>query len=279
MADRNFREMLEKQWADGKFVCVGLDSDYNKIPESAIKPTVYETILKFNVAIIQATADLVCAYKPNIAFYAGQGLDGIKALIATITYIMQYAPRVPVILDAKVGDIENTNKGYVRFVFGVLKADAVTVYPYLGKTAMQPFLDEKDKGIIVICKTSNKDSDEFQNLQINGVPLYKIVAKHIAARWNENNNCAVVVGATYPAELQEVRGIVNDMPILIPGIGKQGGDLEKTVQVGASGLGTGMMINSSRGIIFASQKPDFAQTARQETGKLHNAINKLRKGV
>lgn len=274
MGDRNFRQMLEKKWSEGKFVCVGLDSELGKIPESIHKKHVADTIREFNLRIVDATKDLVCAYKPNLAFYAAQGANGLDALWQTIRNIKIRAPDVPVILDAKYADIGNTNAGYVKFAFEYLGADAVTVHPYLGREALQPFLNCKDKGIFVLCRTSNPGAGEFQDLVISGVPLYNHVARHVASHWNVNDNCALVVGATYPDELRQVRMLVGDMPILIPGIGAQGGDVEKTVE--AAG-GNRMIINSSRGIIFASNGPDFAEAARRETLSLHNLINQYRK--
>ncbi len=187
------------------------------------------------------------------------------------------APDVPVILDAKDMDIGNTNTGYVRMAFEYCQADAITINPYLGMEAAQPFLDQKDKGIIVLCRTSNKGSGEFQDLLIKSdMPLYQYVASRVAKYWNKNGNCALVVGATYPNELAQVRRIVGDMPILIPGIGVQGGDVEATVKAGRDSRGQGMIINASRSIIFASNGPDFAEAARRETLKLHNLINQYR---
>ena len=301
--NRNFRSLLEAKWAEGKFVCVGLDSELGKIPESARRQTTGRTILNFNEAIIDATKDAVCAYKPNVAFYEAYGEGGLRALGETIDYIQKYAPDVPVILDAKFADIGNTNASYAEFAFEYLGADAVTVNPYLGGETLQPFLDRKDKGIFVLCRTSNLGADEFQDRDVmltdddqvlffgdenkneedmereewrSYLPLYQYVAYKVAREWNENSNCAVVVGATYPGELREVRRIVGDMPILIPGIGAQGGDVEKTVKEGRNSRGNGMIINSSRGIIFASNGADFAEAARRETLKLHTLINQYR---
>jgi len=279
---------VEKQWARNHFVCVGPDSDYSKIPDivkRAIRDRfkeklvngpeqAAESIFKFNVEIVQATADIVCAYKPNIAFYESYGPDGITALRQTVGFIKAHAPEVPVILDAKRADIGNTNDEYVEMAFNVLGADAITIHPYLGQEAMQSFLDQKDKGIIVLCRTSNPGAGEFQDLKV-GVgrePIYQIVARRVAEHWNKNGNCAVVVGATYPEELREVREIVGDMPILIPGIGKQGGDLKKTIKAG----GREIIINLSRGVIFASNGPNFAQVAREEVVKLNELINQYR---
>ncbi len=288
---RNFLQMLKEQWARGHSVCVGVDSAFSKIPESAkravigkagsmpevemIDPKIIEEIIvRFNVEIVDATADLVCAYKPNLAFYAKHGTSGVSALARTIAYIQGQYSEVPVILDAKYGDIGNSNERYVQTAFNIFNADAVTVHPYLGQEAMQPFLDQRDKGIIVLCRTSNSGAGEFQNLPIGREPLCNVVARQVAEHWNENNNCAVVVGATYPEDLQEIRKIVGNMPILIPGIGKQGGDLKKTVEAG----GREIIINSSRGVIFASNGSDFAQAARDEIVRLNESISQYQNG-
>lgn len=284
MSNRNFRQMLETQWSRGNFVCVGLDSEFSKIPESVRRSgnecdvSVANTVVAFNRAIVEATKDIVCAYKPNTAFYEAYGAEGISALQRTIADIHAIAPDVPVILDAKRADIGNTNAGYVNAAFDFLQADAITVHPYLGAEALQPFLARAEKGVIVLCRTSNPGAGEFQDLSVNGEPLYRFVARRVAndRKWNQNGNCALVVGATYPDELREVRGLVGDMPILIPGIGAQGGDVEKTVSAGKDGRGQGMIVNSSRGIIFASKGTDFAEVARRETEKLRDLINQYR---
>jgi orotidine-5'-phosphate decarboxylase len=290
MGDRNFREMIEARWAADRFVCVGLDSEYEKIPEAARKDGVVETIVLFNRAIVEATAAYACAFKPNIAFYEAYGDYGLIALQRTILDIHKLAPEVPVILDAKRADIGNTNMGYVREAFDFLHADAVTVHPYLGAEALAPFLELKDKGIIVLCRTSNPGAGELQDLQVgvsgrfgkgfhhtlSYVPFHQYVAHKVATAWNKNGNCAVVVGATYPRELAQIREIVGDIPILIPGIGAQGGDVEKTVKAGMNSHSTGMIINSSRGIIFASKGNDFVDAARRETIRLHDLINQYR---
>ena len=290
--------MLEAQWSRGNFVCVGLDSDLKRVPDSikiheqdsSDEPdwhiNVTKTLRSFNRAIVGATKDLVCAYKPNAAFYEAHGAEGIAALQRTIADIHVIAPDVPVILDAKRADIGNTNASSVKFAFDYLGADAITVHPYLGAEAMRPFLARAEKGIIVLCRTSNPGADEFQDLLVqirsddypNGtyIPFYQVVALSVAMRWNANKNCALVVGATYPDELREVRGLVGDMPILIPGIGAQGGDVEKTVSAGKDSRGQGIIVNSSSGIIFASKGADFAEAARRETEKLHDLINQYR---
>lgn len=294
MSGRNFRELLEARWASGKFVCVGLDSDLTKIPEAAQvsdpdHPDAFlgldaeSTIVEFNEAIVDETADLVCAYKPNAAFYEADGDAGLRALRRTIEHIHEVAPQVPVILDAKRADIGNTNNGYVEMAFDFLQADAITVHPYLGAEALQPFIDHVDKGIFVLCRTSNPGAEEFQDLQLHlaggrfkawDTPkLYEYVAVRVADYWNTNGNCGLVVGATYPEELRRVRELVGDMPILIPGVGAQGGDLEATVQAGKDSRGRGMIINSSRGVIFASSGPDFAEAARREVLNLQEMID------
>jgi len=276
--ERNFIEMLTKKWREdkGKFVCVGLDSDYEKLPKCMKTKSAGNSILAFNKVIIDQTKDLVCAYKPNRSFYAAHGHLGIKALRDTISYIKKVAPDVPVIVDCKEGDIGNTNDGYVGENFDYFGADAVTLHNYLGKESLSPFLKKANKGCIVLCRTSNPGAGEFQDLIVGGMPLYQYVAQRVSREWNENGNCLLVVGATYPEELGEVRKIVGNMPILIPGIGAQGGDIEKAVLNGQDSNGEGMIINSSRGIIFASKDRNFGEVARLETKILSNEINKYR---
>ncbi len=274
-----FISMLEKRWQDNTSVCVGLDPVYDRLPISVRQDASPEdAFFAFNRAIIDATYDLVCAYKPNSAFYEALGDAGIRVLIKTVAYIQHTYPLIPVILDAKRADIGNTNLGYAEAAFETICADAITVHPYLGKEALAPFLARKDKGIIVLVKNSNPGSDEFQNLLVGDKqePLYQVVARNIAHSWNTYGNCAIVVGATYPSELRRVRTIVGDMPILIPGIGAQGGDIAATVAAGKDSRGWGMIINSSRNILFASPNEDFAQAARNVTQKLRTEINKYR---
>src|SRR3990170_2749568 len=260
-------------------VCVGLDSDFEKIPEclksgkekggnpprpeGSGHPSAGgdfssrqrgDIILKFNKAIIDATKDAVCAYKPNSAFYEALGGRGIEVLKQTIAYIKEVAPSIPVIVDAKRADIGSTNEAYVEFVFSYLGADAVTIHPYLGREAVLPFLAQKEKGIIVLCRTSNSGADEFQDLLVEASSRGHTPASgHPSQEGNSNGNCGLVVGATYPEELEEVRTLVGDMPILVPGIGAQGGDVEKTVRAGLDSKGRGIIVKSSRGIIFASK--------------------------
>lgn len=310
---------LEKLWQKDNFVCVGLDSDFSKIPQT-LKDSVpssptrtEEVMVRFNQQIVDATHDLVCAYKPNSAFYEAQGDQGMRALVRTVRHIRYQYPEIPVILDAKRADIGNTNDGYVQAAFDILGVDAITVHPFLGKEALKPFLDRKDKGIIVLARTSNPGADEFQDLPIpveamysdreiavygreeveqslddlfesvlrgsedvDHLLLYQVVAWKVARHWNKEGNCGVVVGATYPKELAEIRRLVGDMPILIPGIGAQGGEVEATVTAGKDSRSWGMIVNSSRGIIFASKGADFAEAARKSTEQLRTEINKYR---
>lgn len=256
---------------NNSLVCVGLDSDWKKLPES-VKKEEYPQFA-FNKVIIDATHDLVCAYKPNTAFYEYLGSEGVRQLKLTCDYIKGNYPEIPIIIDAKRADIGNTNEGYISYVFDYLHADAVTIHPYLGQEAIQPFLDQKDKGIIILCRTSNPGAGEFQDLLVEGGPLYKSVAQHVTNKWNKNGNCLLVVGATYPEELAEVRKMAGDMIFLVPGIGAQGGDLEATLKNGLNTDKKGLIINSSRGIIFASNEADFAEKAREETQKLQQSIN------
>jgi len=281
---RTFRQRLEARWDRGLFVSVGLDPDWDRLPDSvkvAAAPNPDDdaralAVTGFCNAIVDATADLAGAFKPNAAFFERFGPPGRGALGAVMRHIGAKAPDVPVIYDAKRGDIGSTNRGYAEDAFDRLGADAITVHPYLGRDALAPFLDRADRGTIVLVRTSNPGGGEFQDLRIDGEPLYRVVARRVAEAWNRNGNCAVVVGATYPEELAEVRRIVGDMPILIPGIGAQGGDLRRTVEAGRDPKGRGMIINSSRAIIYASAGADFAEAARAETMRLNRDIESTR---
>lgn len=277
-----FQQKLDKIVKKNKsLVCVGLDSDVARLHASfagvatkAEQGSGEARQFSFNKSIIEATHDLVCSYKLNSAFYESIGHVGIKALKDTCDYLRKKYPEIPIIIDAKRADIGNTNNGYVQFVFTYLGADAVTLHPYFGEEAIRPFLEQKDKGIIILCKTSNPGSGEFQNLYLSHDRgqdkklLYQIVAEKVAKKWNRYKNCMLVVGATYPNELKQVRKIVGDMTLLVPGIGAQGGDLEATLKAGLNSKKRGLMINSSRGIIFA-------ENPREEAKKLKDEINKF----
>jgi len=259
---------------NNSLVCVGLDSDLAKLPKAVLGSD--QPLFDFNKAIIEATADLVCAYKPNSAFYEAHGASGIEQLKATCEFLHENYPDIPIILDAKRGDIGNTNDGYINFVFDYLGADAITLHPYLGKESLSPFLSRADKGCIILCRTSNPGAGEFQDLVVDGQPMYLKVAQSVVIDWNELGNCLLVVGATYPKELAALRKMTPDMTFLVPGIGAQGGDLEAVLEAGLTADKQGLIINSSRAIIFASAEEDFAEAARQETDKLRESINKRR---
>ena len=253
-------------------VCVGLDSDVEKLPAGVDQ-------LAFNKAIVDATHDLVCAYKPNTAFYEAQGAEGIQVLKDTCDYIRSVAPEVLIILDAKRADIGNTNAGYVQFAYDYLGADAITLHPYLGSEALEPFLKRGDKGAIILCRTSNPGSGEFQDRPIDGHKLYEHVAKMVANDWNGQQNCMLVVGATYPEEAARVRALVgDDVWFLVPGVGAQGGSVEATMNAAQNSHGDGLIISSSRDILFASSGSDFAEAARAKAETLRSEIITYRKG-
>ena len=279
---RNYRELQKARWEEGLFVCVGLDPDPEKIPKRRQSHMVEQAIPHFNCDIIDATRDIVSAYKPNTAFYEAYGAAGLHALEVTIRYINHKAPDVPVILDGKRGDIGNTNNGYVRFAFEYCRADALTVNPYVGRMALEPFLMNGEKGFFILCRTSNPGAGEFQDLSVETewapdgtMPLYEYVAFRAAKDWNESTNCGVVVGATVPDELLRVRQIIGDMPILIPGIGAQGGDLEAVLKVCPDSNGQGFIINVSRSVLYASSGPDFADRARDEVLRMNQVIHQV----
>ncbi|GAC1503584.1 MAG: orotidine-5'-phosphate decarboxylase [Candidatus Saccharimonadales bacterium] len=260
---------------NNSLVCIGLDPDVDKMPASIRQHD--QSLFEFNKAIISATADLVCAYKPNTAFYERHGADGINELYLTCRYIENKYPDIPIILDFKRGDIGNTNKYYAEFAFDYLAVDAVTIQPYQGRTAVQPFLDFKEKGIIVICRTSNQGAGEFQDLDIDGSKLYIQVAKRVINKWNDNKNCLLVVGATKPRELAELRRSLYDNTVfLVPGIGAQGGDIGLTLNSGLNSNNRGLIISVSRSIIYAGDNDNFQAAARLETLRLNDQINKYR---
>ncbi len=280
MSTRDFRAMLDARSASGHTVCVGLDSLLERLPAFARRAG--DPQASFNADIIDATADLAAAYKPNAAFYEARGTAGIEALISTVRYAHEAAPEVPVIVDAKRGDIGTTNDGYAQFLFDVIGADAITVHPYLGAEAAGAFLERSEKGIYVLCRTSNPGARELQDLQVayDGaqVPLYEAVAHNVDRLWNANRNCGLVVGATYPRELGEIRNLVPDLPLLIPGVGAQGADVQDIVAAFGAQAGAPVLINSSRGIIFADDGPEYPQKARQATAALDADVRRIRAG-
>jgi orotidine-5'-phosphate decarboxylase len=275
-ARRSFMARLRARWAAGTLLCVGLDPEIERLPATVRRATVAETLLAFGAAIVDATADLVCAYKPNIAFYEAQGPDGLEALIQTIALIHRRAPDVPVLLDAKRGDMANTSRLYARAVFDVYGADAVTVQPYQGQEALAPFIEREDRGVFVLCRTSNPGAAELQDLPVAGEPLYLHVAGAVAERWNGLGNCGLVVGATWPDELRAIRAAAPDLPILLPGIGAQAGDLAGSVRAGVDRYGQGLLVSASRSVLYASPGANFADAARREAQRLRDTINQYR---
>ena len=260
---------------NNSLLCVGLDTDLGKIPKFLLNQE--DPLFLFNKAIIDQTKDLVCAYKPNSAFYEMHGNYGLESLKRTIEYIPK---NIPIILDAKRGDIGNTAAAYAKTIFEVFKADAVTVNPYLGPDSIFPFAEYRDKGIFVICLTSNQGARTFQihGMDHGDIPLYNKVAKY-AEMWNQQyKNIGLVVGATKPQELKEIRALVNDMPILIPGAGAQGGSVKECATAGTNKKGGRAIINSSRGIIYADATENFAKVAREKAQSLRKEINSYRFG-
>jgi orotidine-5'-phosphate decarboxylase len=268
-----FLEQLERSWdANDSLVCVGLDPEIERFPPHIAASA--SPIFQFNKAIVDATADVACAYKPQFAHYAAYEAE--DQLERTIDYIHRAYPGIPVILDSKRGDVGNTAERYAIEAFERYHADAVTVNPYLGGDSLEPFLKYEDKGVILLCRTSNPGAADLQDLDVGGRRLFHIVADLAARRWNTRGNCLLVVGATYPREMAEVREIVGNMPMLVPGVGAQGGDVAQVVRMGQTAAGTGLIISSSRGILYVSSGEDFASAARGATQKLREQINASR---
>lgn len=268
----SFRARLAATWArSDSLVCIGLDPEIERFPRQVAEHP--SPIFQFNKAIIDATADLVCAYKPQFAHYAAYEAE--DQLERTIEYIHRAYPGVPVILDSKRGDIGNTAERYAIEAFERYGADAVTVNPYLGGDSLEPFLRREDRGVVVLCRTSNPGARDLQDLTVgdDGRRLYHVVAEMAASRWNTRRNCLLVVGATYPAELAQIRRIVGDMPLLVPGVGAQGGDVAQVVRNGQTADGTGLLVSSSRAILYASAGEDFAAAARAAALSLRDQIN------
>jgi orotidine-5'-phosphate decarboxylase len=266
--------LLAGHFARGGHLAVGLDPVPERIPESvAPGAPAAERVVEFNRAIVAATAGLAAAYKPNSAFYEALGRDGFAALEATVAAIREAAPDAAVILDAKRADIGSTNAGYVAAAFDQLGADAVTVHPYLGGEALGPFLERSDKLVFVLARTSNPGAGELQDLVADGAPLYRHVARTVAANWNAAGNCGLVVGATYPEEMRAVReDIPTAMPILIPGVGAQGGDVSAVVAANRAAGSEAFLIAASRSIVYASGGEDFAEAARGAAQSLDTEI-------
>ncbi len=270
----NFVTSLEAAWArNDSLLCVGLDPDPAKFPAALQGRS--DAIFEFCRVIADATADLACAFKPQIAYFAAHRAE--DQLEALIRHIHDKHPDVPVILDAKRGDIGATAEQYAREAFERYGADALTVNPWMGFDSIEPYLAWKDRGVVILCRTSNPGGSDLQFLETGGRKLYQHVAELVATKWNAGGQCALVVGATFPAELAEVRRLVGDMPLLVPGIGAQGGDIEATVSAGRTAAGTGLMINSSRAILYAGKGEDYAAAARRVALETRDAINRFRR--
>jgi orotidine-5'-phosphate decarboxylase len=299
---------VRRRWREtGTLLCVGLDGELEHLPATLrgdAQPgteAAAEALIVFHTAIVDATADLVCAFKPNSAFYEAHGPTGMRALQRIIAHIHARHPEVPVLLDAKRGDIGSTSQAYARAAFDIYGADGITLQPYLGAEALRPFLDRAERGLFILCRTSNSGAGEFQDLRLSpqpspslspagrqkhsgtplhrngegqgwGEPLYMHLARQVAREWNARGNCGLVVGATYPEELAAVRAAVGDLPILVPGIGAQGGDLAAVLRVGRDSAGHGLLISASRSILYASGGDDFAEAARREAATLRQAM-------
>ena len=268
-----FTQMLAAAWRkNDSLLCVGLDPDPAKFPADLKGRD--DAIFEFCRTIVDATADLVCSFKPQIAYFAARRAeDQLEALIA---HIHEKHPGIPVILDAKRGDIGSTAEQYAIEAFERFKADGVTVNPYMGRDSVEPYLAYLDKGVILLCRTSNAGGSDLQFLDVGGEKLYERVARLAASEWNSTGQIALVVGATFPAEIARVREIVGDMPLLVPGIGAQGGDIKATVEAGRTGDATGLMINSSRAILYAGKDENFHIAARAAAQETRAAINRYR---
>ncbi|HEU5011290.1 MAG TPA: orotidine-5'-phosphate decarboxylase [Roseiflexaceae bacterium] len=268
-----FAEQLQSaSRQNSSLLCVGLDPDPQRLPAAVNSD--HDSVYAFCAALIEATTDLVCAYKPNSAFFEALGPHGYETLRRVIAAVPSH---IPVILDAKRGDIGSTAEAYARAVFDVLDADAVTLSPYLGGDALAPFLRYHDRGCIVLCKTSNAGSADLQNVPLaDDRPLYVHVAERARDEWNTHGNVGLVVGATHPSVLREVRVLCPTMPLLVPGVGAQGGDVIEAVQAAVDAAGENVIINASRSIMYASSGSDFAEAARTEALRLCDLINRGR---
>ncbi len=254
-------------------VCVGLDPELPKLP-AAVR-SLPQPIFEFNRRIVDATAEFACCFKPQFAHYAALGAE--DQLLATIRYVHEKHPGLPVILDSKRGDIGSTAARYAQESFERYGADAVTVNPYLGFDSVEPYLQWQDRGVIILCRTSNPGARDFQDLESGGKRLYRHVAERVAGHWNAGGNCMLVIGATYPQELAEIRAVVGELPFLVPGVGAQGGDVAAAVRAGRTADGFGLVLNSSRGILYASSGADFADAARAAARALRDEINQYRR--
>jgi orotidine-5'-phosphate decarboxylase len=269
----SFSERLAARWrAADSLLCVGLDPDPTRFPAHLRDRD--DAIYAFCRTIVDATADLVCAFKPQIAYFASRVAE--EQLAELMAYLRRAHPDVPVILDAKRGDIGATAEHYAREAFERYGADAVTLSPFMGYDSIAPFLAYEDRGAFLLCRTSNLGGNDFQMLDVGGEKLFEVVARH-AAQWSRNGALGLVVGATFPAELARVRALVGAMPLLVPGIGAQGGDVKASVEAGQTERGDGLVINSSRAILYAGHGEDFADKARDAARQTRDEINRCRR--
>lgn len=273
----SFIQTLRQRWSDvDSLVCVGLDPEPAKFPAQFVDDP--DAVFRFCRDIVDATAAYVCAFKPQIAHFAALGAE--DALARVIAHIHARHPGIPVILDAKRGDIGSTAQQYAGEAFERYRADAVTANPYLGRDSLQPFLDRADRGVVILCRTSNPGASDLQDLPVAAEgrerPLYQHVAEKVARDWNGHGNCALVVGATWPEQLREVRAIVGEMPLLVPGVGAQGGDVAAVVGNAKTGDGTGLIVSSSRAVLYASPAADFSEAAAAAARTLRDQINRYR---
>lgn len=269
-----FTQKLNQAWSSqNSLLMVGLDPDMNRMPAPISEQS--DSLWQFCKGVVDATAPYVCGFKPQIAYFASLGAEDV--LQQACDYIREQYPHLVLMLDAKRGDIGSTAEHYAREAFDRYRADAVTINPYMGMDSAEPYLNRTDKGVIVLCRTSNPGGSDLQALAVDGKPLYLHVAAMVANRWNANGQCGLVVGATFPEELKEVRNCVGpDMPLLVPGIGAQGGDINATCQTGCNSAGTGMMINSSRAILYAGNGDDWQAKAAAAALQTRDAINHAR---
>ena len=258
----------------GSLLCVGLDPELSRIP-ARFKGEAWP-LFAFNRWIIEQTHSYVAAYKPNMAFYEVRGAQGVKELELTMEYLCGEHSEIPTICDAKRGDIGNSNRGYAVSIFDAMGFDAVTLHPYLGKEALAPFLERRDKVCIILCRTSNPGAGEFQDLESNGRPLWETVAMRVSTEWNIAGNCMLVVGATCPEEMKRIRAIAPAIPFLVPGVGAQGGDVAAVVSAGLDAQAKGLLINSSRGILFSDDPADAARDLRDEINAARKAVHAAR---
>jgi orotidine-5'-phosphate decarboxylase len=274
-----FVQQLRDRWnAASSLVCVGLDPEPAKFPARFAGDP--EAVFAFCRDIADATAEYACCFKPQVAHFAALGAEG--ALGRLIGHIHAAHPGIPVILDAKRGDIGSTAQRYALEAFDRYGADAVTANPYLGRDSLQPFLDRADRGVVILCRTSNPGAGDLQDLVVatgeggEARPLYQHVAEKVAREWNAHGNCMLVVGATWPEQLREVRAIVGDLPFLVPGVGAQGGDAEAVVRNAKTADGTGLVVSSSRAILYASSGDDYADAAAAAARELRDTLNRAR---